>query len=69
MTVEELKQAFKAGTPITFNDTTYKCVSAIIYRRGGSRVIVQAELLDKNMNSVSIAPPDRIRPGKEDKQT
>lgn len=67
MTIDELKEAFRAGTPVAFGDITYKCVSALIYRRGGKGFVIQAELQDRNNNSVTIAEPSRITtPGKGD---
>lgn len=67
MTIDELKEAFRAGTPVVFGDITYKCVSALIYRRGGKGCVIQAELQDKNDNSVTIVEPSRINPpGKGD---
>lgn len=61
MTNEELKAAFTNELPVVFSDMEYKCISAIIYRRHKSgSIIIQAELMDKNENSVSIVNPARI---------
>jgi hypothetical protein len=56
----ELKEVLMSQEPVTHNGIEYKRVSAIIYRNEGGKLYVQAELLDKNANSVSIASPDRI---------
>ena len=56
----ELKEAFKTGVPVVYADVTYSCVSALIFRRIGGNTITQAELADRNGNSVTIAPPNRI---------
>lgn len=60
MTNEELKAALFSGCPVEHNGITYKCVSAIIYRNNGGKLGVSAELLDKNLNSVSIVEPGRV---------
>lgn len=54
MTGEELKAAFLAETPVTANGIEYVKISAIIYRKQEGRVAVQAELLDKNRNSITV---------------
>jgi len=64
MTGEELKGAFKAGTPVINGGITYKCVSAIIYRRSGNGVIIQAELQDRSGHSITIAEASRVEPAK-----
>lgn len=56
----ELKEILMSQEPVIYNGIEYKRVSAIIYRNEGGKLYVQAELLDKNANSVSIASPDRI---------
>ena len=61
MTNTELKDVLMAGEPVTCNDIEYKCVSAVIYRNEGGKLRIQAELLDRNANSVSIASPDKIK--------
>lgn len=59
MTNAELKDAMMAEEPVICGGIEYKCISALIYRKSesGSGVRVQAELLDKSKNSVSIADP------------
>jgi hypothetical protein len=60
MTNAELKDSMMAEEPVIHRGVEYKRVSAIIYRKSGSGVQIQAELLDKNENSVSIADPKRV---------
>lgn len=61
MNNEELRAALLSGEPVQCRDSTYKCVSAIIYRNGGKgSVYIQAELTDKNGNSVTIAAADKV---------
>lgn len=60
MTNTELKEAMMAEEPVVCNGIEYKCISAIIYRKNGNGITVQAELLDKTMHSVSIASPHWI---------
>lgn len=65
MTSDELKAAFMEECPVIHNGITYQRISAIIYRKNptGAGLIVRAELLDRNGNSVSIAAPERIERG------
>ena len=66
MTNEDLRAALLSGEPVTHKEIVYKCVSAIIYRKSDSGgVRIQAELTDRNNNSVTIAAPDRIAIFKE----
>jgi len=67
VTREELKDAFMRGFPVVHNGTTYTCVSAIIYRKNpnGPHLSICGELLDRNGNSVTIAPPERIEKAAE----
>lgn len=66
MTNEELRAALLSCEPVICNGIVYSRVSAVIYRRNGSGGIrLQAELLDKNANSVTIAAPDRVSIYKE----
>ena len=57
MTSEEAKQCLFSRSEVIYKDITYKCITAIIYRLDLSmkHIIVSAELLDKNKNSVTIA--------------
>ena len=61
MTNEELKTALFSGCPVEHNGAVYKKVTAIIYRNVGGTLLIQAELLDKNSNSVSIVNPKNIK--------
>lgn len=60
MTEKETIAAFRGGGPVEYSGIRYINISALIYRRGPDGVYMQAELLDKNKNSVTIARPDRI---------
>lgn len=60
MTNAEVKAAFMDGCPVSYSGIEYLEISALIYRRGPDGFYMQAELLDKNRNSVTIARPDRI---------
>jgi hypothetical protein len=57
----ELKEALMSGRPVEHNGITYKCVSGIIYRRRASgEIFLEAELMDRNQNSVTICEPSRV---------
>ncbi len=66
MTNTELKAALKSRKPVIYRsarygEMRYKCVCAIRYaldRMG--KIIVQAELLDYNNNSITIANGDEV---------
>lgn len=60
MNTEELKAAFKSGVTVECGGIVYKCITAIIYRKAGNGFKIQAELQDRNTNSVSICNPDKI---------
>lgn len=61
MDSDQLKAYLISGQPVRYNDSDYKCISAIIYRRDANgKIFLQAELLDKNENSVIIARPDWV---------
>ena len=61
MTIDELKTAFAIEKPVVFRGMTFKCISAIIWRKDkeGKRIF-QAELQDERANCVVIADPDRV---------
>jgi hypothetical protein len=61
MTGEELKEALMNKYPVCSNGIEYKCVNAIIYRNKDGKILVSAELLDRNERSVTIAPLDNIK--------
>lgn len=56
MTNDEAKEAFRNKTPVYWNGVLYTKISAIIYRYDPyGNLLVSAELLDRNGNSVVIA--------------
>lgn len=62
MTNEEAEQAFIDDLPVMWNGILYLGISAIIYRKDAHRrVIVSAELKDKNKNSATIARIQEIQ--------
>ncbi len=60
MSNDELKVALLNGQPVVHGDITYKCVSAIIYRKSKEGIHVTVELQDKCGHSVSIVDASRI---------
>jgi hypothetical protein len=60
MDTNELRAAFRAGSPVRYQGMAYSRISAIIIRRKAGRSFLQAELADKNGNSFTIARPDWI---------
>ena len=66
MTIDELKTAFATEEPVVHFGNVYKCVSAIIWRKDKTgRRVVQAELQDMKVNSVTIVNPDKVHYYKE----
>lgn len=61
MTNEEIKNALFSGCQVEHNGIIYKCVSTIIYRLRDGKLVLSAELLDKNCNSVSIVDASRVK--------
>ena len=66
MTNEELKKALLDGQPVLYKDTDgkeseYKCVSAIVYRKQGRKIVVSVELLDRTGTSVVICDQKKVR--------
>lgn len=63
MTNPELKDALRTGRPVVVKiprqeAMTFDCVHGIVYRRNAiGGIIVSAELLDKNKNSVIVTDP------------
>ena len=56
MTNNEAKEALINRTPVTFKNTEYLYISAIIYRYDDDRkLVISAELTDKCKRSVTIA--------------
>ena len=74
MTNEELKEALLNRRPVVCKtlfegDIKHKYVSAVIYRATAeNKIIVSAELTDKNGHSISIASPEAIRYDDQQKQ-
>lgn len=66
MTSEEIKEAIKNSSPVTYKGTEYKCITAYIYRRiidrhtGKSTFILQCELLDRSGHSVVIVDAKKV---------
>ena len=67
MTNEELKQALTEGCRIIaklplLGSIEYAYISAIVYRKSESgRIRVRAELMDKNLNSVTEVDAEDIK--------
>lgn len=62
MTSDEAKQAFFNDDPVESQGITYRCISALIYRRKDGKTVLSLELQDKNRNSVTIADCERVHP-------
>lgn len=60
MSGAELKNTLMSGCAVSYDGVDYAKVSAIIYRCVNGQIKVTAELLDKNGNSVTIAPSERV---------
>lgn len=66
MTNGELKDALLSCKPVVlrsqrYGEMRYKCVNAVIYTRGSSGgILVQAELLDYNGGSVTLAKASEV---------
>ncbi len=62
MTNEEVKELFFKRAPVMFNGSIYPRITAIIYRIDSyNKLIVSAELLDRNGRSVVIARAQDIK--------
>jgi hypothetical protein len=66
MTNSEIKEALQNGKPVVVKiprqkAMTFDCVHGITYRRNAiGGIIVSAELLDKNKNSVIVTEPKYV---------
>ena len=66
MTSEEIKAAMYAFAPVRYQGRTYSRITAYIFRvvetdhLGTYKTVFQVELLDRNLNSVTIAPADKV---------
>ena len=62
MTGEEAKKALLAGSPVVFDNPAYgrivyAKIKAIRYEKGPrNQIAVSLELLDRNQNSITVAP-------------
>lgn len=56
MTNAEAKEALFSGASVKHKDIRYKCISAIIYRKGeDGALMISAEMIATSGNSVTIA--------------
>lgn len=66
MTRQEANDALHSGVPVRHNGIEYKCINAITWRikrnKNGDIIdkLVEAELQDKNVNSVTITNVENI---------
>lgn len=60
MNNQELKEALLQRFPVVCRGVTYDRVSGIIYRAANGQIVVTAELMDKNGNSVTIVDPKNV---------
>ena len=62
VTNNEAKEALLSRSPVTYKNTEYSYISAIIYRYDKhNNLIISAELMDKNNHSVTIAKIKEVR--------
>lgn len=60
MTNEELKEALMDGKAVEWRGMAYSHVTAIIYRKSETGMLIQVELMDRNNNSVVLARPEEV---------
>lgn len=65
MNNEELKAALQTGTPVILNipqqgEIKCECVTGIIYRQKNGRIFLQAEVKDRNNNTVYVCDPKKL---------
>lgn len=66
MTSEEIKAAMYNFSPVRYEGRRYKRITAYIFRvvalpgRNAYKTVLQVELLDANLNSVTIADANKI---------
>lgn len=60
MNNQDLKEALLQRHTVVYKGTAYARVSGIIYRERKGQIVVSAELLDKNENSVIIVDPKNV---------
>lgn len=63
VTNNEAKAALLEECPAVYAGITYQKVTALIYRKGSTRIQISAELLDRNGRAVVIAPAGKIERG------
>ena len=61
MTGSDLKDALMDGRSVKYNGIEYKCVDSIIYKNIGGKIVVGAELLDKNSNCIVRVQADKVQ--------
>lgn len=61
MNLDEAKAAFYHRIPVWYDGTEYPYIQALRYQQHSPYPIVQLELLDKNRNSVVLAPPSKVK--------
>lgn len=61
MNLDEAKAAFYHRIPVWYDGTEYPYIQALRYQQHRLSPIVQLELLDKNRNSVVLAPPSKVK--------
>lgn len=61
MNLDEAKAAFYHRIPVWYDGTEYPYIQALRYQQHSPSPIVQLELLDKNRNSVVLAPPRKVK--------
>lgn len=61
MNLDEAKAAFYHRIPVWYDGTEYPYIQALRYQQHRPSPIVQLELLDKNRNSVVLAPPSKVK--------
>ena len=66
MTTEETKSAFFKGVPVKYNGIRYNCISALIYRRKQSKMVLEAELFDRCGHAIIIADPNKVEVYKDE---
>lgn len=61
MTDKEVKEAFLAAAPVIYKGREYRPIQALIYRRKGKQMLVQAEIADtEQCNAVYIVAPQEL---------
>ena len=61
MTDKEVKEAFLTAAPVIYKGREYRPIQALIYRRKGNQMLVQAEIQDNvAANAVYIVAPSEL---------